>query len=75
MTVKSHYPDCGHQKYKLIFNQSFQPREEIPHRIISILWTSSSAVRENFKYFVPNHIVPLCPKPMNKNQRKKKKFC
>ena len=76
--VESIYPDCGEEKYKLIFNQIISPRDavSVQSKCVTILFSTLSVLTINCGKFKPDHIVPLIfiddnAKSINESKKRK----
>ena len=59
--IESIYPNCGEEKYKLIFNQIISPRHavSVKSNYVTILRSTLSVLTINREKFKPEHIAPL----------------
>ena len=57
MKIQSLYPEYGHDKYKIIFNQLLNPRNIATDLQVNILWSNISPDKANYTH--TNHIVPI----------------
>ena len=69
VNISSYYPDCGLEKYKLLFNCKIEPREVFKRTDeIHILFCFNGTVKTG-DFFTPNHFVPLIVEEIG-NKRK-----
>ena len=56
----SHYPDCGSEKFRLLFNCIIEPRHPVRpvYDDLNILFCYHGEVKAG-ETFTPNHFVPL----------------
>ena len=71
VNISSYYPDCGLEKYKLLFNCKIEPDEVFKRTDeIHILFCFNGTVKTG-DFFTPNHFDPLIVEEIGSKRKQK----